>query len=533
MMKTIALSILLSVNYCVQAQNSSVIDKILSQKRVQTEKIDAQNTRTSTLITSDFSNETVKATKKLEDVTIVKAYYIYTSYKQSPSFNQAHLNQKRLTQLAKLVPNVVHDPYIEWEVIEQTGCTSPEEGQDYFHGFVLIHRPVVSEYEREKELIKMEVFLGNPSNSFNEDQLDVLEPQLNKSTAESIESVQNFRKAKYKEGNYALYDYLRDQLRNPEISRTRFDKWVKATVSLDEKGKVTEVEVHGDHKSVVKDQIKQALLQMSDWDPELKNGNPVATNLSLEIRTSYSMNVNGMYTIDGKQPSFTKSEMASKTGKDAEVSDEDLEKMTILESKPIYKSLEKLDSEKISIVMDVTASMNGELASLNWWIYNNTDTLRITSYSFFNDGNNMPDKKKKSGSIGGFYQAQFIGEVASQMMEAMRSGNGGDGQENDLEAVRFAINTDSKSDAILLIADNCSDVRDMSLLSSINKKVHVLICSNPKTVRTDYLDIAYNTGGDVIVDGRRYPLSNVIQGQHLFVRGTSYTLTSSGFKVDL
>jgi hypothetical protein len=58
--------------------------------------------------------------------------------------------------------------------------------------------------------------------------------------------------------------------------------------------------------------------------------------------------------------------------------------------------------------MDVTASMNSELASLNWWIFNNKDTMRITSYSFFNDGNNMADKKKRIGSIGGFYQAIFI-----------------------------------------------------------------------------------------------------------------------------
>lgn len=100
MMKTIALSVLLSVSCCVQAQNSSFIDKILKQERVLTEKIDPQNTRTSTLINSNFSDQSVNASKTLEEVTIIKAYYIYTSYKQNPSFNQNQLDKNCLIKTA-------------------------------------------------------------------------------------------------------------------------------------------------------------------------------------------------------------------------------------------------------------------------------------------------------------------------------------------------------------------------------------------------------------------------------------------------
>ena len=120
----------------------------------------------------------------------------------------------------------------------------------------------------------------------------------------------------------------------------------------------------------------------------------------------------------------------------AVLSEEDEQKMEILESLPLYLNLNLLDKiEKVPVVMDVTASMNSNLAGLSWQIYNNTDTLRIPSYTFFNDGDNRKDSKKKIREIGGIYQTNFVVRFAPTIIEAMYSENGGDSQENVVEVL--------------------------------------------------------------------------------------------------
>jgi hypothetical protein len=181
--------------------------------------------------------------------------------------------------------------------------------------------------------------------------------------------------------------------------------------------------------------------------------------------------------------------------------------------------------------MDVTASMNSHLAGLNWWIFNNTDTLRLVSYTFFNDGNNMDDRKKKVGEVGGVYSTVFTGEVAPTVIEAMYAGNGGDPEENDLEAGLIAQNTNPTADAVLLIVDNNRQPRDMKLLRSFNKKVHVMICGKAKKVRLEYLNIAKATGGDLFINGRRIQLRKVQPGGQIKIGDTTYFLTSNGFEL--
>ena len=54
------------------------------------------------------------------------------------------------------------------------------------------------------------------------------------------------------------------------------------------------------------------------------------------------------------------------------LSEEDEQKMEIVESSPLYLNLNLLDKiEKVPIVMDVMASMHSNLAGFSCWIYNN------------------------------------------------------------------------------------------------------------------------------------------------------------------
>lgn len=205
------------------------------------------------------------------------------------------------------------------------------------------------------------------------------------------------------------------------------------------------------------------------------------------------------------------------------LSEEDEQKMEIVESSPLYLNLNLLDKiEKVPIVMDVMASMHSNLAGFSCWIYNNTDMLRIPSYTFFNDGDNRKDSKKKIREIGGLYQINSVGRFAPAIIEAMYSGNGGDSQENDVEAVLYAQQSTPKADATLLIADNNSEVREMSLLRGIRKKVYVLICGKPRAIRINYSDFAKVTGGDIILNGGRIKLNKIGVGGQIQIDNTTY-----------
>lgn len=69
---------------------------------------------------------------------IRKIILVYTTYKYSPAFDQEKLNYRRLLSLYKMAPELFDHTDIEWEMAGQTGCNSREEGNDFFHGFVII-----------------------------------------------------------------------------------------------------------------------------------------------------------------------------------------------------------------------------------------------------------------------------------------------------------------------------------------------------------------------------------------------------------
>ncbi|MFT6500684.1 MAG: hypothetical protein ACJASQ_000793 [Crocinitomicaceae bacterium] len=535
-MKIIVLFIVSSISSVLFSQNTEAINDILDQTRVRIDQIYPEQSKSTSLISSTFSKEGISKDGNLKDLTVLKIYYIYTKYRQSASFNQRALDKKRLAQLNELLPGVLSNPYIDWAIVEQTGCSKPKEGSSYFHGFVLVHQPISSEEERLREIKELEAFLANPNGKFAKTELDPLKKKLNLEEAPELiaksEVSRSTREAEFAQGPYALHKYLKENV-SPigDITLRRDDEWVKTKIEIGEKGDIIEITFLGDYKTYIKDEVRSALLNMPNWSPEIKNGDSINSSVNLEIRVSYSRAVNGMYTRNGKKPNFTEYEMMTPI-ESVVLSEEDEQKMEILESSPLYLNLNLLDKvEKVAVVMDVTASMNSNLAGLSWWIYNNTDTLRIPSYTFFNDGDNRKDSKKKIGEIGGIYQANFAGRVAPTIIEAMYSGNGGDSQENDVEAVLYAQQSTPAADAILLIADNNSEVRDMALLKDVQKKVHVIICGKPKAIRINYLDIAQATGGDIIVNGRRIKLNNIGVGGQVQIVNSTYFLTSKGFEI--
>lgn len=548
MIRTVTILSLFLICCMTAFSQSDALSRVLNLPPQKIKQLTPKPEANTVIIPSTFSEETLKNATANSKGTLQTVYYIYTGYRQNPSFDQKALNKQRIQGLADKVPEVLENRYIEWKIIEQTGCSSPQIGRTYFHGFVLEYRPEVSSKDREQEIANLEAFLKNPQSGFslkNDPMSSELSEKLNaegnrgsrdatNSSSSRVEmNTESETPANFIDGNLALYKYFKNNLpAGGQVSTNRNDLWVPFTMTVDEKGKIRNIKFKEKPEDYIEEQLLKLLNEMPDWKPATKNGKPVSSEVNLEIRISYSHHVRGMYYRDGKKPDFTQEEVARQAMKEAAPDDRTEDWINAVEKSEVFRSMEEvITRERIAMVMDVTTSMTLHLASMNWWIANSADSLNVVHYTFFNDGDNADDKKKKSGKTGGIYHGNKLRDLPATLMDAMRKGNGGDIVENDFEAVLAAQNQQSGADALLLIVDNFSDVRDENLLSQVRMKTHVLIAGDVTYVRECYLNLAKATGGDVLVNGRRISLENVQKGGQITIAQSTYTFNGTTFKL--
>jgi hypothetical protein len=155
--------------------------------------------------------------------------------------------------------------------------------------------------------------------------------------------------------------------------------------------------------------------------------------------------------------------------------------------------------DNMVIVCDMTQSMTPYIAEILLWYNLNFDTKKNQAFVFFNDGNRTPDEKKKIGKTGGVYSCnkQNIDSILNTAVLTMDNGTGGDGPENDVEAILYAIKKFPEKETVVLIADNLSTMRDYSLIPKIKKPVKIILCGLTDRLNSEYLDMARSTGGSL------------------------------------
>ena len=154
------------------------------------------------------------------------------------------------------------------------------------------------------------------------------------------------------------------------------------------------------------------------------------------------------------------------------------------------------------VVCDWTGSMYPYGGQLLLWHIANRESSGLKYLTLFNDGDDKRQSQKKIGNTGGIYHSYInnIEMVFDLYNLVMFKGYGGDGPENDIEAIIAATKKfkAEKFSEIILIADN-SCVRDIDLLNEVNLPVHVILCgySPRKEVNFQYFDIAMKTKGSL------------------------------------
>jgi hypothetical protein len=186
------------------------------------------------------------------------------------------------------------------------------------------------------------------------------------------------------------------------------------------------------------------------------------------------------------------------------------------------------------VVMDWTSSMYAYGGQAILWQALHAQAGGIKYFSFFNDGDDRYDKPL--GKAGGIYYSESgsLENVVALMSLVRSRGDGGDIPENDFEALIKSMKRYPQFDEVVLIADNNSWVRDFDLIDSIQVPVHTIVCGNYYGIHTDYINLAYRTGGSVhTIEEDIYHLASGLEAGLVLIQGTSYTLTSDDLLVPL
>lgn len=149
------------------------------------------------------------------------------------------------------------------------------------------------------------------------------------------------------------------------------------------------------------------------------------------------------------------------------------------------------------VIMDWTGSMYPYGAQAVLWHSLNLKQSGIKYFVFFNDGN--MEKRKKIGRTRGVYfeKAENINKIIGLLSKVKAKGNGGDPEENDVEAILKGIEKYPDFKNLILIADNNSCMRDYCLVKDIKVPVKVVLCGTYSGINPQYINLAYKTKGSI------------------------------------
>ena len=203
----------------------------------------------------------------------------------------------------------------------------------------------------------------------------------------------------------------------------------------------------------------------------------------------------------------------------------------------VYKVMKRNRSKwtKELIVMDITGSMYPYAQQVSTWLQLHFSTDSTQQYFvFFNDGDRKEDRAKKIGVTGGTYftAAKRVEDIIKTMNLAIKNGEGGDAQENVIEAILYGLKKVKDIEHIILIADNWAPVRDINLLPKVKVPVHVVLCgvTNGMKINADYLNIAYKTKGSIhtIEEDIDFLIQN--KNNEFFINGNLYKIKNGKFQ---
>ncbi|GAB4049353.1 hypothetical protein [Spirosoma litoris] len=157
------------------------------------------------------------------------------------------------------------------------------------------------------------------------------------------------------------------------------------------------------------------------------------------------------------------------------------------------------------VVCDLTTSMYPYTTQLFAWFKKNARNPAIKGLVFFTDCDSLGQQTRPGGPAGRMFITHELNPTKGLpvLVETARNTiQNKDDAENDIEALLKAQQAFPEAKHLILIADNMSAVKDMTLLANVRKPVHVVLCGTTGSDTTlafqpDYYTIASQTHGSL------------------------------------
>ncbi len=479
--------------------------------------------RTYVLVPGDFDSERL-ARLDLGHREVVRVDLVYSAFRLNPEFNQRQLNLGRLRSLLAQLPALANQPALRWNLIEQTGCTTPAQCQGYFHGFVLY-----TEAPRTKAVALAEADTLRR-------RLDRLAPALARA-----KDGPPLRRGlplpvvcEYPVSRYLLADIgkrLKDNYHCP--IKTPAQK-LAFRAEVDARGTVLRAEIVNLPPGGCGPVLAEALVQSLGFSTAFRVGSrlfpfTVTGVVQVPIRkdgfviTNYLLADSILYRY-GVRSNRLGCVARSDAPGDGPAGPAPEALRAVLARHP--------DWHPDVVVADATGSMLPYTVDLLTWLQLATGQGEH-SFVFFNDGDDAPDTRKPLGHTGGLHEIRSAdyGAVKAKLLEAMTSGGGGDQAENDGEALLRAHALRPEARQIVWLADNQSFPRDTKLLDGTQLPVRLVLCGATGGPNPKYLALARERGYSLHTLGTDLTsLSALHVGQVITVEGVRYEVTKEGFR---
>jgi len=453
---------------------------------------------------------------------------VYTAFRQAESFNQSDLNVLRLNELKQYMPYIFENNLIHWKVVRQTGAKNDQDAKAYFHGFVIKFKKggLVTPLTTEKEIMFIKEYLRSlrgilPSDTFPGERIKDFEPTIRFDAFTITDTLIKYsvsrRKALYADINLLKSDYRKAK---------RYKKFM-VDLKPEEKERL---------KSIILDtntvKIKFRPLFFIPKSTRKKERGILYTRRTilkrelakdtLYIRTrEFFTGISGgsypVYLYRGHL-TLTPEKFVNYSFPDSVVS--------------ISLKMNDNHSDNV-LVEDVTGSMYPYILQTFLWRRLYISKANLRNFVFFNDGDRTPDRSKIIGNTKGIYSisTDSILEVEELVYATMSKGDGGDGPENNIEALIYAQEKFPDKN-LIMIADNNALVKDISLLEKVTKPVHIILCGAHRGVMANYITIANKTGGRLSTIEKTYDnLKNLKEGDKITIGGQTFLMTKTGLQL--
>lgn len=463
---------------------------------------------------------------ELKSSTIERIDLVYTTFKENPNFDQDQLNNDRIARLQGAWPET-QNHLIHWNLIGQTQAIDKTAARNLFHGFVIYYREKPTPESMENEIDQIDAYLRDGTFPAEMKTLPVsgesgVEMSTHSTRSDNVEeSVAIEAVAPVKE---LLFTYSTDgaltlsekELRKRQSTPVATDDNEHPRVSMlrspDHQNECYTSEAGvflGDSKKFHSFNDSMMMLGNTSQGTFSYDGKKEkhATKfyylyyfLKPECDTTYSVGIVSPYTWDSKEFNAVQA---------------------TFDRHPKWQNT--------LVIMDVTGSMSPYIAKTMAWVRATQDSSRIKAFTFFNDGDATPDRKKKTGQVGGIYgvENESYSSVYRRMKYTMRKGGGGDCPENNIEATIDAMEDYPNSGEVIMVADNWATPRDLALLDQIDVPIHFILCGAQMGINIAYLQAAYDSGGSVHTIEDDLDMRSIKPGKQFRI-GRNYFTISKG-----